>query len=162
MEVRTVPVDLLHQVDSALERMDGGAYGLCEGCYEPIEADRLLADPLLCFCLDHLNDKQRVALQQDLDLASRIQSGLLPHREFHSRHWEACYHYEAAGAVSGDYCELLNPEDASGRLFFSVGDVSGKGVAASLRMAHLHAIMRSLLSAGLPLREIVERANRIF
>jgi phosphoserine phosphatase RsbU/P len=100
-------VDLLQKVDSALERMDGGAYGLCEGCHEAIEADRLLADPLMCFCLDHLNDKQRVALQQDLDLASRIQSGLLPHRGFHSRNWEACYHYEPAGAVSGDYCELF-------------------------------------------------------
>jgi sigma-B regulation protein RsbU (phosphoserine phosphatase) len=155
-------VDLLQQVDSALERMDGGAYGLCEGCHEPIETDGLLADPLLCFRVDHLNAHQRTALQQDLDLAARIQSGLLPHREFHSRHWEACYHYEPAGAVSGDYCELLNPEDGTGRLFFSVGDVSGKGVAASLRMAHLHAIMRSLVSAGLSLREIVERANRIF
>ena len=155
-------VDLLQQVDSALERMDGGGYGLCEGCHEPIEADRLLADPLLCFCLDHLNERQRAALQQDLDLASRIQSGLLPQREFHSRHWEACYHYEPAGAVSGDYCELLNPEDGTGRLFFSVGDVSGKGVAASLLMAHLHAMLRSLLSAELSLREIVERANRIF
>ena len=155
-------VDLLRQVDSALERMDGGVYGLCDGCQEPIEADRLLADPLLCYCLDHLNAHQRTALQQDLDLAARIQSGLLPQREFHSRHWEACYHYEPAGAVSGDYCELLNPADGDGRLFFSVGDVSGKSVAASLLMAHLHAMLRSLLSAELSLREIVERANRIF
>ncbi len=155
-------VALLQQVDSALERMDLGTYGVCEECHDSIETDRLMADPLLCYCIDHLNAGQRAALQQDLDLASRIQSGLLPRQEFRSRHWGAWYHYEPAGAVSGDYCEILSPENDSGRLFFSVGDVSGKGVAASLLMAHLNAILRSLLSADLPLREVVERANRIF
>lgn len=33
-------VDLLRQVDSALERMDLGTYGVCEECHEAIEADR--------------------------------------------------------------------------------------------------------------------------
>ncbi len=33
-------VNLLQQVDSALERMDLGAYGVCEECHEAIEADR--------------------------------------------------------------------------------------------------------------------------
>jgi phosphoserine phosphatase RsbU/P len=155
-------VHLLQQVDSALERMDRGAFGLCEGCHEPIEPDRLLADPLLCYCVDHLNAAQMSALQQDLELASRIQAGLLPQRDFRSKYWEACYHYEPAGAVSGDYCELLPPDQASGRLFFAVGDVSGKGVSASLLMSHLHALFRSLVGAGLPLQNIVQRANRIF
>jgi sigma-B regulation protein RsbU (phosphoserine phosphatase) len=40
--------------------------------------------------------------------------------------------------------------------------VAGKGVAASMLMAHLHALFRSLVALGLPLREIIERANRIF
>jgi sigma-B regulation protein RsbU (phosphoserine phosphatase) len=155
-------VNLLRQVDAALERMDQGVFGLCEECHESIETDRLLANPLLRFCVDHLDKAQRDALQQDLELASRIQIGLLPRREFKSAHWEACYHYEPAGAVSGDYCELLAPGEDSNRLFFSVGDVSGKGVAASLLMAHLHAILRSLAVTDLPLKEIVERANRLF
>jgi len=37
---------LLKEVDSALERMNGEAYGLCEVCHEPIEDERLKADPL--------------------------------------------------------------------------------------------------------------------
>ncbi len=155
-------VTLLKQVDAALERMDQGAFGMCEECHESIETDRLLANPLLRFCIDHLDRAQRDALQQDLDLASQIQTGLLPSREFQSAHWEACYHYEPAGAVSGDYCELLAPCGDSEGLFFSVGDVSGKGIAASLLMAHLHAIFRSLVSVDLPLKQIVDRANRIF
>ena len=36
---------LLHEVDSALERMAQGSYGLCQECHEPVEPDRLLARP---------------------------------------------------------------------------------------------------------------------
>jgi phosphoserine phosphatase RsbU/P len=47
-------VGLLREVDSALERMAKGSYGLCQECHETIEQDRLLADPLVRYCLDHL------------------------------------------------------------------------------------------------------------
>ncbi len=154
-------VSLLRQVDSALESMNTHTYGLCETCHEAIESDRLMANPLLRLCIDHLTEAQKEALQQDLDLASQVQAGLLPRVELATDGWEASYHYEAAGAVSGDYCELLRP-DGNGDLFFALGDVSGKGVAASLLMSHLHAIIRSLVTAGLPLQQLVERANRLF
>ena len=62
---------LLREVDSALDRMAKGSYGLCQECHESIEQDRLLADPLVRYCLDHLSDSQRAALQRDLDLAAR-------------------------------------------------------------------------------------------
>jgi sigma-B regulation protein RsbU (phosphoserine phosphatase) len=74
--------------------------------------------------------------------------------------WEVCYHYEPAGAVSGDYCDLIRGEDQS--LHFVLGDVSGKGVAASMLMAHLHAMFRTLSSINLPLEQMVERASRVF
>jgi RNA polymerase-binding transcription factor DksA len=46
---------LLQEVDAALERMDTGAYGICETCEEPIEEERCLtADPLIRFCIDCL------------------------------------------------------------------------------------------------------------
>jgi len=47
-------------------------------------------------------------------------------------------------------------------LHFVLGDVSGKGVAASMLMAHLHAMFRTLLSINLPLEQMVERASRVF
>jgi phosphoserine phosphatase RsbU/P len=151
---------LLDEVDAALERMDQGTYGLCEFCHEPVEAARLMADPLTRFCIDHLNAQQQEALQQDLDLAVRIQASLLPRRNLRADGWEACYHYEPAGPVSGDYCDLVASD--SGGLFFITGDVSGKGVASSLLMSHLHAIFRSLLSVGMPIGALLERANRVF
>jgi sigma-B regulation protein RsbU (phosphoserine phosphatase) len=75
--------------------------------------------------------RQRRALEHDLELASAIQTRLQP-----------------AGPVSGDFCDLA--ADEGDRLFFALGDVSGKGVAASL------------LSLGAPAADLMERANRLF
>jgi phosphoserine phosphatase RsbU/P len=150
---------LLSTVDAALNRIDRGTFGICETCHESIEPERLLADPLTRFCLDHLTTEEQRALESDLLLAARIQRRLLPNPEFVSKGWDVRYHYQPAGVVSGDYCDLLETTDG---LLFMVGDVSGKGVAASMLMSHLHATFRSLADAGLPLDRMVEQANHIF
>ncbi len=150
---------LLDEVEAALERMDDGTYGLCEVCKEPIEAERLVADPLLRLCISHLTPAQQEALEDDLQLASRIQQGLLPERAMRAGGWEVAYHYEAAGVVSGDYCDLLKRDD---NLYFVLGDVTGKGVSAAMLMAHLNAMFRALVPSGLPLERIMEQASRMF
>jgi len=151
---------LLAEVDAALGRMDGGGFGLCEVCRDPVEPERLLADPLVCVCLGCLSPKQKRALEEDLELAARIQLGLLPCREVRHDGWQVSYHYEAAAVVSGDYCDVVTGED--GQLYFMLGDVAGKGVAASLLMSQLHAMFRTLIPLGLPLAGLVERASRLF
>lgn len=150
---------LLSEVDSALDRMAEGTYGVCLECHDSIERDRLLADPLVQYCLDHLTKKERAALQRDLDLASQLQRNLLPQNGLCVSGWETSYHFAPLGAVSGDYCDLI-PSD--GQLLFLLGDVSGKGVAASMVMAQLHALFRSLSQMSLPLGQIVTHVNRFF
>jgi phosphoserine phosphatase RsbU/P len=149
---------LLREVDSALDRFEAGAYGLCETCHDTIERDRLLADPLIRYCLDHLTEMDRIELQRDLDLASDLQRALLPPADLAVDGWETSYHYAPLGPVSGDYCDLY---PFGGQLFFVLGDVSGKGVAASMRMTQLHALFRGLIGMGLPLAEIVAHINRL-
>lgn len=150
---------LLGEVDAALERLHSGTYGLCAECGDPIESERLLADPLMCLCLDHLTPAQQEALENDLGLASRIQRGLLPERNIRVGGWEATYHYEAASLVSGDYCDIL---DLEGDLYFVVGDVTGKGVSAAMLMAHLNAMFRTLVRLDLTLGRVMEQASRLF
>ncbi len=150
---------LLQEVDAALERFRAGSYGLCEVCHDPVETERLIADPLARFCLDHLSPRERQSLERDLETAARIQAELLPQPDFAYGAWQAARHYEAAGPVSGDYCDLA--PDGDGSLFFMLGDVSGKGVAAAMLMTQLHATFRSLKSVGLPLTQIVEQASRL-
>jgi phosphoserine phosphatase RsbU/P len=153
---------LLDEVDAALARIGAGTFGLCEECHDPVEPDRLSADPLMRHCLDHLSAEEQREMERDLDLAFQVQSALLPTRGLHAAGWEAHYHYEPAGSLSGDYCDVLGPDAGRNGLLFLAGDVSGKGIASSLLMSHLHAIFRSLSRLDMPIIPIVEHANRVF
>ncbi|HXK61393.1 MAG TPA: SpoIIE family protein phosphatase [Acidobacteriota bacterium] len=152
-------VGLLKQVDSALERLDDGRFGLCDVCHESIEPERLLADPLIRTCLDHLDPQEQAALERDLELAARVQWNLLPPRRQQLGGWEICFDYQPFRIASGDYCDVIT---GSNRLNVLLGDVSGKGVAASMLVANLHGLFRTLLPNGNDLTESLERANRIF
>ncbi|MDX2153093.1 MAG: SpoIIE family protein phosphatase [Bryobacteraceae bacterium] len=151
---------LLGEVDAALRRLDEGRFGLCLTCGDPIEPERLAADPLARFCLDHLSTKEQRDLEADLELARRIQRGFLPLGTRRVNGWRFETRYAPAGVVGGDYCDVAAVEDGTG-VWFVVGDISGKGVAGSLLMSHLHAIFRSLLTAGLPIAALAQRANRL-
>ena len=155
-------IELLGEVDSALHRMDDGTYGICTECHDSVEKDRLLADPLVRLCLDHLTSDEQRALERDLELASRVQRGLLPRTDLRHGDWRVHYQYKPAGMVSGDYCDLIPPPAENGELVFLLGDVAGKGVAASLLMTHLHAMFRSLAGVGLTLDKLLEVANSVF
>lgn len=150
---------LLGEIDAALGRLDDGSFGRCTVCHDPIEAERLRADPLVTLCLDHLTPAQARALEGDLELAVRIQTSLLPARHVSLGGWDAAFVYEPAAIVSGDYCDFI---PTGGSLVFLVADVSGKGVAASLLMSHLHAIFHTLVPMGMPLTQLLEHANRVF
>ena len=154
-------VSLLQEVDSALERIDNRSYGLCEACHDPVEEELIQSDPLIRFCLDHLTLSQQRELERDLNLASRIQGALLPKNDLVLDGWEISYHYEPAGLVSGDYCDLIDLNNRDRGLLFIIGDVSGKGVAASMLMTQMHAMFHSLIDFGLPVNRLVERANRL-
>jgi phosphoserine phosphatase RsbU/P len=153
---------LLRDVDEAVARVTNGTYGTCEACGEAIEPDRLQADPLLRLCLDHLTPTEARALEQDLILAAKVQQKLLPPSPMVALGWEIAYSYEPLGAVSGDYCDVVRPEGVDAGLLLLLGDISGKGVAASMLMAHLHASLRTLVGFDLSLTQLVERANRVF
>jgi sigma-B regulation protein RsbU (phosphoserine phosphatase) len=163
-EERKTPqlVKLLQDVDMALERLNDGTYGICEICREPIEPQYLRVEPLVRVCLGHLSDAQQRAIERDLELAAEVQVNLLPTRDTQIQGWQLGYHYEPVGPVSGDYCDVVASASSDDGTYFFFGDVSGKGVAASLLVSHLHAMFRSLVVSNLPLARLVERANRLF
>jgi len=153
-------VDLLKQVDSALEKISSGTYGICEVCKESVEEERLFIDPLVSVCLGCLNEAQQRALENDLEFAAKIQRNLLPKNNQKISGWDFCYHFDPAGPVSGDFTDIIPLNDGS--VIFIIGDVSGKGIAASLMMSHLHGLIHSLLSFELPVNKIVEKVNMLF
>jgi phosphoserine phosphatase RsbU/P len=150
---------LLDSVDAALSRLKAGTFGICEQCHDTIEAERLLSDPLVRFCLDHLSAQEQRALENDLVLAAGIQRTLLPRADWAVDGWQARYHYQPSNIVSGDYCDLI---ESNGGFLFLLGDVAGKGVAASMLMSHLHATFRTLAEQHLSLQKMMEHASRLF
>ena len=116
----------------SLARLDDGTYGLCEVCLDPVEEDRLRVDPLIRFCVDHLDAAERAALERDLGTAARVQRALLPPQDVSAAGWDVRWEWRPHGAVSGDYCDLVPSRSGAGDLLFAVGDVAGKGVAASI------------------------------
>ena len=153
-------VRLLTEVDSALARLGTDAFGLCEVCGEPCDNDDLRAHPMLPYCLCRLSPQQQSALQRDLDMAWRVQAALLPEQNLSVAGWQFHFRYQPAGPVSGDYCDVLLPDSDGDCAYFLVGDVSGKGVAASLLMAQLNAVVRSLVNQGVAVADLLEQANR--
>lgn len=157
----TIRLDgLLREVTAAIERLDLESYGVCEVCNDMIGQTTINADPLARTCFDCLTREQLAELEDDLDRAWTIQGESLPKQDFKFNGWEVSYHYKPAGPVSGDYCDLMSTDN--GELYFLIGDVSGKGVAASLLMSRLHAIFRSLIGLGFGVAELVGRANHLF
>ena len=99
-------------------------------------------------------------LAAELELARQVQTSLLPKRSCCIGSWMFAFSYEPAVAVGGDYVDLIPLE--SGDFYFALGDVSGKGIAASMLMSHLHATLRALVSAGMGLEEIVRQTSLHF
>lgn len=152
--------ELLSQVDQALARIDDGTLGVCQVCHGTVEQERILRDPLTSVCLDCLTPNQMRALEYDLELAGRVQNGLLPAADISIPGFDIAYHYRPAGVVGGDYCDVI-PDDHGG-LYFIIADVAGKGVAAAMLTANLRAVMRALVPMGLPLGKMLAQANRLF
>jgi len=152
---------LLREVKATIERLGRkDSYGVCQVCHDLIGQAAMNADPLARNCLSCFTPEQLAELEQDLDRAWLVQGELLPKQDLKFNGWEVSYNYQAAGPVSGDYCDLISTD--AGDLYFMIGDVSGKGIAASLLMTRLHAIFRSLIGAGLGVSGLVERANHLF
>ncbi len=124
-----------------------------------VPSEELAENPLVRVCLECLTPKQQRALEYDLELAAQIQKGLLPPHDLAISGWDISYHYQPAGMVSGDYCDVIKED---GHLHFIMADVSGKGVAAAMLASNLRAVFHSLVPLRLPVAELMVRANRLF
>jgi sigma-B regulation protein RsbU (phosphoserine phosphatase) len=151
---------LITEVDKAIERIDTGHFGECTVCHESVETDRLMHDPLVSVCLGCLSPAQQRALEYDLELAARIQSGLMPSSNVAIPGWSVAFHYQPAGVIGGDYFDVM--PDGRGGAYFLVADVAGKGVAAAMLSANLRAMFRALIPLGLEVDKMLTHANRLF
>lgn len=102
--------------------------------------------------------KREAELSRDLEIARQVQQKLFPKELPTSPDWEFAGICRPARAVGGDYYDIF--EVASGKVILALGDVSGKGLGASLLMADVHAAIRSLaVILTNRLTELIEELN---
>ena len=78
----------------------------------------------------------------EVEIAAEVQRRMLPQRHVAMTSLDYAGRCRQARAVGGDYYDFL--EFGPGQLGLALGDISGKGLYASLLMANLQASLRSL------------------
>lgn len=102
--------------------------------------------------------EQLKTLQEDLEVARRIQARLLPEAPRVPGYDIASY-YQPAGEVGGDFYDFI-PIDAAHTAIL-IADASGKGLAGALLMVEARAMIRAIASMNRSPREILIDVNRI-
>ncbi|MFQ5777209.1 MAG: PP2C family protein-serine/threonine phosphatase [Terriglobia bacterium] len=110
--------------------------------------------------------KEKQRLQNELEIARQVQEQLFPRKTPELKTLELVGRCRAARVVSGDYYDYGLA--AEGKLMFTIGDISGKGISAALLMATIQSILRTQVYASrlltrdedLKLAELVSRVNR--
>jgi serine phosphatase RsbU (regulator of sigma subunit) len=96
----------------------------------------------------HEEALRRQTVAHDLELARRVQLGLLPEDYPDCEGFEFFAFYRAAYEVGGDYYDFV--ELPNQRLALVVADAAGKGVSAALMMAKLSGELKYYLSCESP------------
>lgn len=106
--------------------------------------------------LGELLDKRLI--EEEMQLAFRIQSGLLPKEKPRLPGLRLHGHSRPSRQVGGDYYDWHETEE---ELYFVIGDVSGKGIPAAMLMAALQASFRSIVRRALPPGEVLRELNQL-
>lgn len=107
--------------------------------------------------LAELLDKR--ILEEEMQLAWRIQSGLLPTAKPSMPGLLLHGTSRPSRQVGGDYYDWFEAEEKA--VYFIIADVSGKGIPAAMLMATLQASFRSIVRRNRPPGEILDELNDV-
>ena len=103
-------------------------------------------------------EAEKLRIERDLDLARRIQQGLLPKCVPDVKGLDICGEMIPAMQVGGDYFDFIPVSDR--QMFVVVGDVSGKGLSASLYMTKLQTMIQLACTKGKTPKEVLIDINK--
>ena len=89
----------------------------------------------------HLSRLNKERTDSELRIAQNIQTEMLPRHDIHRPDVDVSGMLKTALEVGGDLFDYFIRDE---KLFFCIGDVSGKGVPSSLVMAVVHSLFHSL------------------
>ena len=100
-----------------------------------------------------------VALQNELDVASKIQQSILPTEFPKHEDYEISAHMEPARNVGGDFFDVMRLD--RGRVGLAVADVSDKGVPAALFMMSSRTLLKGAAIGTIDPGEVLREVNEL-
>jgi serine phosphatase RsbU (regulator of sigma subunit)/predicted ester cyclase len=101
--------------------------------------------------------RERERIEQELQVARRIQQDLLPEATPALEGWRIATYYGPAREVGGDFYDFLELED--GRLGLILGDATGHGMPAALVMSTTRGMLRAVVQSVESPGEVLGRIN---
>jgi serine phosphatase RsbU (regulator of sigma subunit) len=102
---------------------------------------------------------EKEKIKEDLNIAKKIQRGLLPKKVPLLPGIGLSVLYRAAREVGGDYYDFVSL--GNNKLGVAIADISGKGVPASILMAMARSVLRSQAMDKLSTRDVLINMNSI-
>jgi sigma-B regulation protein RsbU (phosphoserine phosphatase) len=150
----------LDVIDNAISKADSKTLGKCEVCHEDVETELLEVDYTACVCLEHLSKEERRHLESELELAQDVQKMLLPQEVPNIPGLEIAAFSRPAQIVGGDYFDFI--DFSNGFHGLAIADVAGHGVSASLHMASIQALLRTLVPVNKSPAEVMRQVHKLF
>ena len=163
--LRDLPVIMLSasgEMDSIVQCISLGAEDYLSKPYDPILLRARINASLEKKRLRDRVREQLRAIEQELNVAARLQQSILPRKFPVSEHLEIFAEMTPARAIGGDFYDFFPIDDT--RFGFAIADVSGKGAPAALFMALSRAFLKAAASegrAGMSAGECLTRVNRL-
>jgi sigma-B regulation protein RsbU (phosphoserine phosphatase) len=150
----------LQVVGTALEKTNENTLGQCIVCGEAVEPERLEMDYTSCVCLDHFSEQEKRNLEFELELAQSAQKTLLPQEIPDIPGLEISAFSRPAQIIGGDYFDFF--QFRNGARGLAIADVAGHGVSASLHMASVQTMLRTLVPVSESPLDVVRQMHHIY
>lgn len=150
----------LQVIETSLEMMEEGVYGICEVCHDAVDDELLQMDFTTTVCLGHYTENELRQLESELELSQIVQRALLPQQVPSIPNYDIAAFSRPAQIVTGDYFDFLKFED--GTHGFVLADVSGHGVSAGMLMSSLQTVFHTLTPETDSPVDVLTRINRLY
>lgn len=103
-------------------------------------------------------ERREEQLQSEISAAAMAQRWILPQREFQFQALRGIGESRPGRLLGGDFFDVIPLPD--NRIAITLGDVSGKGITASVLMTASQGFLHSAITSGRPLADAIDALNR--